>query len=89
MMEDAYVTIRSGLLSELLEQIMYSSSSFFERLVVDLLVRMGYGGTRKEAQFHGNAGACRHRTEEKRERTAAGRKVSFGFLSATGSVVHD
>ncbi len=48
-MEDAYVTIRSGLLGELLEQIMHSSPSFFERLVVDLLVRMGYGGTRKEA----------------------------------------
>ncbi len=28
---------------------MYSSPSFFERLVVELLVRMGYGGTRKEA----------------------------------------
>ena len=28
---------------------MNSSPSFFERLVVDLLVRMGYGGTRKEA----------------------------------------
>ena len=39
-MEDAYVTIRSGLVSELLEQIMDSSPSFFERLVVDLLVRM-------------------------------------------------
>ncbi len=47
--EDAYVTIRSGLASDLLEQIMESSPSFFERLVVDLLVRMGYGGTRKEA----------------------------------------
>lgn len=28
---------------------MQGSPSFFERLVVDLLVRMGYGGTRKEA----------------------------------------
>ena len=28
---------------------MHSSPSFFERLVVDLLVRMGYGGTKKEA----------------------------------------
>jgi len=28
---------------------MHSSPSFFERLVVDLQVRMGYGGTRKEA----------------------------------------
>jgi len=49
LIEDAYVTIRSGLASDLLEQIMRSSPSFFERLVVDLLVRMGYGGTRKEA----------------------------------------
>jgi restriction system protein len=48
-MEDAYVTIRSGLVGELLEQVMHSSTSFFERLVVDLLVRMGYGGTRKDA----------------------------------------
>ena len=28
---------------------MHSSLSLFERLVADLLVRMGYGGTRKEA----------------------------------------
>ena len=48
-MEDAYVTIRSGLIDELLEQVMHGSPDFFERLVVDLLVRMGYGGTRKEA----------------------------------------
>ncbi len=47
--EDAYVTIRSGLASDLLEQIMESSPSFFERLVVDLLVSMGYGGTRRDA----------------------------------------
>jgi restriction system protein len=47
--EDAYVTIRSGLVSDLLEQIMQGSPSFFERLVVDLLVQMGYGGTRRDA----------------------------------------
>ena len=27
----------------------YSSPSFFERLVIDLLVKMGYGGNRREA----------------------------------------
>jgi restriction system protein len=48
-MEDAYVTIRGGLIGELLEQIMQGSPSFFERLVVDLLVSMDYGGTRKDA----------------------------------------
>lgn len=47
--ETAYETVRNGLASELLEQVMKSSPDFFETLVVDLLVRMGYGGTRKEA----------------------------------------
>lgn len=47
--ETAYTTVRDELASELLEQVMKSSPDFFERLVVDLLVRMGYGGTRKEA----------------------------------------
>jgi len=48
-MEDAYATIRTQLASELLERIAQSSPQFFERLVVDLLVNMGYGGTRKDA----------------------------------------
>jgi restriction system protein len=48
-MEDAYATIRTQLASELLERITQSSPQFFERLVVDLLVNMGYGGTRKDA----------------------------------------
>lgn len=47
--ENAYVTIRTGLASDLHEQIMQSSPGFFERLVVDLLVKMGYGGTIMEA----------------------------------------
>ncbi len=47
--ETAYETVRNGLASELLDQVMKSSPDFFESLVVDLLVRMGYGGTRKEA----------------------------------------
>jgi restriction system protein len=48
-MEDAYATIRTQLASELLERIAQSSPQFFERLVVALLVNMGYGGTRKDA----------------------------------------
>lgn len=35
--------------SNLLEIIKKSSPAFFEKLVVDLLVKMGYGGTRKDA----------------------------------------
>lgn len=47
--EAAYEDIREGLAAELLQQVKDSSPAFFERLVVDLLVRMGYGGTRKDA----------------------------------------
>ena len=47
--EDAYETIRTQLAEELLEQIMRSSLQFFEQLVVDLLVKMGYGGSRRDA----------------------------------------
>jgi restriction system protein len=47
--EAAYKVIRDGLAAELLEQIMRSSPSFFEDLVLDLLVKMGYGGTRRDA----------------------------------------
>ena len=48
-MENAYDVIRAQLAGELLEQIMSSSPRFFETLVVDLLVKMGYGGTRRDA----------------------------------------
>ena len=52
MMEDAYVTIRRGLVGEVIERVMHSSPSFFERLVVDLLMRMGYGSTRARQPAH-------------------------------------
>lgn len=47
--ESAYQRARTGLAIELLQTIKECSPEFFERLVVDLLVRMGYGGTRKDA----------------------------------------
>jgi restriction system protein len=47
--EEAYVRLRQGLSQELLSTIKQSSPAFFERLVIDLLVKMGYGGTRKDA----------------------------------------
>ena len=47
--EAAYQRIRNDLADEIVQQIMSCSPAFFERLVIDLLVRMGYGGTRKDA----------------------------------------
>lgn len=44
-----YQKLTANLADELLEQIMSCSPSFFERLVIDLLVKMGYGGSLKEA----------------------------------------
>ena len=45
----AYQRVRKELETELLEQIKSASPAFFERLVVDLLVAMGYGGSRQDA----------------------------------------
>ena len=56
-LETAYQGLRSALAAELLEKVKNSSPSFFETLVVDLIVKMGYGGSRKEAgQAVGSAG---------------------------------
>jgi restriction system protein len=47
--ESAYQRARAGLAVEVLQAVKDCSPEFFERLVVDLLVRMGYGGTRVDA----------------------------------------
>ncbi len=48
-LEASYQLLRQNLAQELLEKVRSSSPRFFERLVVDLLVRMGYGGSRRDA----------------------------------------
>ncbi|MGQ0442355.1 MAG: restriction endonuclease [Methylophilaceae bacterium] len=48
-LESAYEKLNSSLVVEILENIMQCSPSFFERLVVELLLAMGYGGSRIEA----------------------------------------
>ncbi len=56
-MEWGYQRLAESLADEILERIASCSASFFEKLVVDLLVRMGYGGTFKEAaQIVGKSG---------------------------------
>lgn len=45
----AYRRIRKALASELLNKVVELSPAFFERLVVELLVKMGYGGSLKDA----------------------------------------
>lgn len=48
-LENSYQKIRNELRDELLSQIAGSTPAFFEKLVVDLLVKMGYGGTHRDA----------------------------------------
>jgi restriction system protein len=48
-LQKAYQSIRSDLAGELLDRIKSNTPGFFERLVVDLMVAMGYGGSRSDA----------------------------------------
>lgn len=48
-LESSYQSLRRELADRLLAQVMKSSPAFFERLVVDVLVAMGYGGSRTDA----------------------------------------
>jgi restriction system protein len=46
---EAHQSLMDALADELLAQVRHASPSFFEQLVVDLMLAMGYGGSRKEA----------------------------------------
>lgn len=57
LLESGCQQLRSALAVELLAQVKAGTPAFFERLVVDLLLRMGYGGSRVDAgQVVGKSG---------------------------------
>ena len=47
--ERGYQQIRKEVETEILNRVKSCSPNFFERLVVDLLIKMGYGGSRRDA----------------------------------------
>lgn len=49
LIDDAFRQINSALAKDLLTKILEMSPSFFEKLVVELLVKMGYGGSFEDA----------------------------------------
>jgi restriction system protein len=49
LLEYSHSQLREELAIELIEKIKECSPNFFEHLVVDLLIKMGYGGSKKEA----------------------------------------
>jgi restriction system protein len=48
-LESAYENLRNDLAQELIEKLKACPPSLFEKIVVELLVKMGYGGSRKDA----------------------------------------
>ena len=48
-LESVYQNLRIDLANDLLQQIKASPPSLFENIIIDLLVKMGYGGSRKDA----------------------------------------
>ena len=48
-LENAYQKIRNDLTTELLKSLKSCSPNFFERLVIDVIIKIGYGGTRQDA----------------------------------------
>ena len=54
--EENYQAIRERLAADLLKKIKDNTPAFFEELVIDLLVAMGYGGSREDAEAVGRSG---------------------------------
>lgn len=48
-LENSYNEIRESLANELINVVKKSSPEFFENLVIDLLLKMGYGGSKRDA----------------------------------------
>jgi restriction system protein len=48
-LDNAYIKIREALAQEIISKIISLSPNYFEKLVVELLVKMGYGGSLKDA----------------------------------------
>ncbi|MGD9887752.1 MAG: restriction endonuclease [Halothiobacillaceae bacterium] len=48
-LETAFQTLRRELAQDILSRVLSCSPAFFEQLVVELLVKMGYGGSRRDA----------------------------------------
>lgn len=49
LIESSYNKIKEDLIIEILDKIKKNTPQFFEFLVIDLLIKMGYGGSREEA----------------------------------------
>ncbi|MDE2505944.1 MAG: restriction endonuclease, partial [Planctomycetota bacterium] len=56
LIDESYQSLREKTAIDLLERLRTCSPAFFERIVVDLLMRMGYGGVAGQGMVTGKAG---------------------------------
>lgn len=49
LLEQSYHELKTALLDDIIQRVKSCTPQFFEKLVVDTVVKMGYGGSRKEA----------------------------------------
>ncbi len=56
LIKENYEKSREKLVGDLLQRIKNNTPAFFEKLVIDLLVKMGYGGSHEDAQAVGRSG---------------------------------
>ncbi len=47
--EKAFITLQSALRTDLVQRLLQNTPAFFEELIIDLLVKMKYGGSRPDA----------------------------------------
>lgn len=55
-LESSYSTLRSQLATDVLERVKSMTPAFFERLIVDLMLRLGYGGPSGDGRVLGRSG---------------------------------
>lgn len=75
-LETAYERLRSELAAEILQTLKGSDPALFENIVVELLVKMGYGGSRKDA------GRAIGRTGDEGTMESS-RKIILGWTTST------
>lgn len=88
-LESSYLALRKSLAQELLDRVRSMSPAVFERLVVDVLVAMGYRGSRQDAgQAVGQSGDGRlrpsrptPRTTWRRSRSGSCSSMESGWLN--------
>jgi restriction system protein len=83
-LQRAHASLMDSLADELLDTITAATPAFFEKLVVDLMLAMGYGGSREDAgqatcyTSDGGAGRASHETDDRHVPAAA---IKCGCLS--------